>query len=91
MYRSEAKTLLPAGAKVMTADGEGVVEKVNVLARTLQVRLREGENIVREYKNDDVKLLGNVAELKRLRQIDYEDLTKEEIRELERLEREFGN
>lgn len=82
---------MPAGAKVMTADGEGVVEKVNVLARTLQVRLREGENIVREYKNDDVKLLGNVAELKRLRQIDYEDLTKEEIRELERLEREFGN
>ncbi len=79
-----------AGAKVMTADGEGVVEKVNVLARTLQVRLREGENIVREYKNDDVKLLGNVAELKRLRQIDYGRFTKEEIRELERL-REFGN
>ncbi len=91
MYRSEAKTLLPAGAKVLTEDGEGVVEKVNVLARTLQIRLKEGENIVREYNNEEVKLLGKVAELKRLRQIDYADLTKEEIRELERLEKEFGN
>lgn len=91
MYRSEAKTLLPAGAKVQTKDGEGVVEKVNVLARRLQIRLKDADGIVREYDADEVRLLGNAAELKRLRQMDYADLTKEEIRELERLEREFGN
>ncbi len=90
-YREELKNMLPVGAKVKTDDGEGIIEKVNVLSKRFSVRLNNADGIIKEYPVDEVSLLGSADELKRLREINYENLTPEEIKELERLEKEFDN
>lgn len=90
-YKEELKNMLPIGAKVKTEDGEGFIEKINVLSKRYSVRLLSVEGLLKEYAASDVKMIGSSEELKRLREISYESLTPEEIKELERLEKEFDN
>jgi len=90
-YKEELKNMLPIGAKVKTEDGEGFIEKIGVLSKRYSVRLLSVEGLLKEYAADDVKMIGSSEELKRLREISYESLTPEEIKELERLEKEFDN
>jgi len=90
-YKEELKNLYPVGAKVKTQDGEGIIEKINILTKRYSVRLINVEGLLKEYPVEDVKLLGSAEELKRLREISFENLTPEEIKELQRLEKEFEN
>ncbi len=90
-YKEELKNMLPIGAKVKTEEGEGIVEKVNALTKRYSVRMSNVEGLLKEYATHEVKMLGSSDELKRLREISYESLTPEEIKELERLEKEFDN
>ena len=90
-YKEELKNMLPIGAKVKTEDGEGIVEKINILSKRYSVRMNNIEGLLKEYATDEVHMLSSSDELRRLREISYENLTPEEIKELERLEKEFEN
>ena len=83
VYEDKMKKLPNIGAVVSTADGEGIVEGIEVLNEILKVKLEDEENnyYYKKYNASDVKVL------KEGKKEIQGDLSEEELKELEEMEK----
>ncbi len=84
-YEQKLERLPKIGAIVKTADGEGVVDNVEILKEQLKVKFKDGdEYFYKKYDAKDVKLIKNGSSNK-VSPEEAENL--KELRELEKLEK----
>lgn len=83
VYEDKMNKLPNIGAIVSTADGEGIVEGIEVLNEILKVRLKDEEEnyYYKKYNASDVKVI------KEGKKIIEENLDAEELRKLEEMEK----
>ena len=83
VYEDKMKNLPKMGAIVSTEDGEGVVEGIEVLNEILKVKLKDEDDnyYYKKYNASDVKVLKEgKSEIE-------SDMTEEELKELEAMEK----
>lgn len=84
-YEEKLERLPKVGAIVQTADGEGIVDNVEILKEQLKVKFKDGEEFFyKKYDAKDVKLIKNPTNNK-INQEEKEHL--KELQELEKLEK----
>ncbi len=80
-YDELTKITPHVGAKVQTADGEGIVQSVSLLKGILKVKLdKDDEKELNEYKVEDIKIL---RDTRQRRSKDDEEVDMRELRKLE--------
>ena len=81
-YESKLKKLPKVGAIVSTAEGEGVVDNVEILKEIVRVKIKDGEDtFYKKYPASEIKIIKNIES----KEIDPEE--KENLKELEELEK----
>ncbi len=81
-YESKLKKLPKVGAIVSTAEGEGIVDNVEILKEIVRVKIKDGEDtFYKKYPASEIKIIKNIES----KEIDPEE--KENLKELEELEK----
>ncbi len=81
-YDEKLERLPRVGAIVKTADGEGMVDSVEILKEKVRVKFKDGEgHLYKKYDAKDVKIIKNVE------REEYNQEEKENAKELEQLEK----
>ena len=81
-YESKLKKLPKVGAIVSTAEGEGIVDNVEILKEIVRVKIKDGEDtFYKKYPASEIKIIKNIES----KEIDSEE--KENLKELEELEK----
>ena len=80
VYEEKLSRLPNVGAIVKTADGEGVVEDVQVLKELITIKIEKEDNIIKKiYPFEEVEIIKNV----RKKESKSEEIDKKEIKKLE--------
>ena len=84
VYEDKMKKLPHPGAIVMTEEGEGVVETVEVLRELLKVKFKdeEGNNYFKKFNASEIKVIKDSKKAIK----DDEEVDPEELKELEKIE-----
>lgn len=82
-YDYALKKLPSVGDKVKTPDGTGYVQKLNILAEKVTVDF--GENGIKEYDNDAIKILDRKRKNQNKKNDDTDGLDAEELKELKKI------
>ena len=81
-YESKLKKLPKVGAIVSTAEGEGIVDNVEILKEIVRVKIKDGEDtFYKKYPASEIKIIKNIES----KEIDPEE--KENLKELEEMEK----
>lgn len=83
-YEDASSRLPKVNDRVKTADGEGTVERLNVLKETFLVKFNnDGDLSFKEYHLNDVNVIGKGAKTKEQKKNEYKDLDSASTKALE--------